>query len=56
MKTKTCHTCQQSCETAYRVQLQKKGAWVFVCKSCCEKHRAENPHYRYGGTWQGYRH
>mgnify|MGYP006269364893 CR=1 FL=1 len=58
MKTKTCHLCQQDHATLFRVRLQagKKAPWVFVCKSCCEEQKKTNPQYRYGGTWQGYRH
>jgi len=55
MKTKICNTCNREETTLYRVQLQKKGPWVFVCKSCCEQHQ-KRPGYRYGGTWKGYRH
>ncbi len=55
MKTKDCHSCGQAATTLYRIQLRKKGPWVFVCKACCEAHRQE-PGYRYGGTWKGYRH
>ena len=55
MKTKDCHSCGRAAATLFRVQLQKKGPWVFVCKDCCEAHR-QKPGYRYGGTWKGYRH
>lgn len=55
MKTKPCATCKQEHTTLYRVQLQKGKLWVFVCEACCIKAKS-NPHYRYGGTWQGYRH
>ena len=56
MKTKICAHCQQEATTLYRIQTQAgdKG-WFFVCESCCIKAKTQ-PGYRYGGTWQGYRH
>lgn len=55
MKTKTCATCGEAHTTCYRVQTQKGKVWIFVCKACCEAHR-KGDYYRYGGTWQSYRH
>ena len=56
MKTKTCAHCQQEATTLYRIQTQAGGkGWLFVCESCCIKAKTQ-PGYRYGGTWQGYRH
>ena len=38
------------------ITYQAEGkSWVFVCTSCCIKAKTQ-PGYRYGGTWQGYRH
>jgi len=55
MKTKICATCQEEHTVLYRVQIRKGKTWVFVCKTCCEKHQ-QLPEYRYGGTWKGSRH
>ena len=42
--------------TLYRIQTPATGkGWVFVCESCCIKAKPIAG-YRYGGTWQGYRH
>lgn len=56
MKTKTCAHCQTEATTLYRIQTPATGkGWVFVCESCCTKAKPIAG-YRYGGTWQGYRH
>ena len=56
MKTKICAHCQQGATTLYRIQTQAGGkGWFFVCESCCIGAKPQ-PGYRYGGTWQGYRH
>ena len=56
MKTKICAHCQQEATTLYRIQTVAEGKyWIFVCESCCIKAKSQ-PGYRYGGTWQGYRH
>ena len=56
MKTKICAHCRVEATTLYRVQTSATGkGWVFVCEGCCIKAKAVAG-YRYGGTWQGYRH
>lgn len=55
MKTKTCHRCQEEHTTLFRVQIRKKGPWIFVCEACCLFYK-KGDFYRYGGTWKGYRH
>ena len=56
MKTKLCAHCQTEATTLYRIQTPAEGkGWIFVCESCCIKAKTQ-PGYRYGGTWQGYRH
>lgn len=55
MKTKICALCQIEVTTLYRVQVAKGKEWIFVCTDCCNKIKTE-PNYRYGGTWNGYRH
>ena len=56
MKTKICAHCQTEATTLYRIQTPATGkGWVFVCESCCIKAKPIAG-YRYGGTWQGYRH
>ena len=55
MKLKTCNTCREEVDTAYRIQTQKGKIWMFVCAGCLPKHQ-EGKFYRYGGTWKGYRH
>ena len=56
MKTKLCAHCQTEATTLYRIQTAATGkSWIFVCEGCCIRAKAL-PGYRYGGTWQGYRH
>lgn len=55
MKSKICDTCKIEETVMYRIQIEKSKAWIFVCKSCCEKHK-NLEHYKYGGTWKGSRH
>jgi hypothetical protein len=55
VKTKECHTCKNSDEVMYRIQIKKGKEWVFVCPDCQTRH-AKGDFYRYGGTWKGYRH
>jgi len=55
MKLKKCPLCKKDGDTMYRVQIQKRKDWLFVCGAClplCQK----GSFYRYGGTWKGYRH
>ncbi len=55
MKTKKCTDCDENHLILYRIQVEKKGSWFFVCKNCITKHQ-KKPNYRYGGTWNGKRH
>ncbi len=55
MKTKTCVLCNKEDTTMYRIQIEKGKTWIFVCTLCCNIAKTK-PNYRYGGTWQGYRH
>ena len=55
MKTKTCPSCKQDKDVMFRIQRQKGKEWLFVCKECLPSFQ-KLPHYRYGGTWKGYRH
>ena len=55
MKVKTCHRCTQEHTTLFRIQIERKGPWIFVCEECCLEFK-KGPFYRYGGTWKGYRH
>lgn len=55
MKTKICEICKNEDSTLFRVQVEKGKTWIFVCGICCLKVK-DLAHYRYGGTWKGYRH
>lgn len=55
MKTKICEICTTEASLMFRIQIKKGAAWIFVCKSCCEKSQSL-PDYKYGGTWNGKRH
>ena len=55
MKTKICELCKKEETTLFRVQIQKGKTWIFVCEDCCNQVKNQ-PEYRYGGTWKGYRH
>lgn len=55
MKTKICEICKKEDSTLFRVQVEKGKIWIFVCGICCLKVKGL-AHYRYGGTWKGYRH
>jgi protein-arginine kinase activator protein McsA len=55
MKTKICAICKIEETTLFRVQIEQGKIWIFVCETCCKKSQ-HLPHYRYGGTWKGYRH
>lgn len=36
----------------YRIQYKNPREWVFVCKDCLLKVRANNSAYKYGGNWK----
>ena len=55
MKTKICALCAKEETTLYRIQIEKGKTWIFVCAACCDLSKT-NQHYKYGGTWKGYRH
>jgi hypothetical protein len=55
MKSKICALCKTEHTTLYRIQNQPGKIWIFVCELCRIQEKAK-PHYRYGGTWKGYRH
>lgn len=51
-RNKYCHRCKIDFEVLFRVQYEEKREWVFICTSCLNEVKPENPHYRYGGTWK----
>lgn len=55
MKSKLCENCKKENTILFRVQIKKGKIWLFVCKICCEKYQ-KLEHYKYGGTWKGFRH
>jgi hypothetical protein len=55
MKSKICTLCKIEETTLFRIQIQKGKIWIFVCEACCNQVKNQ-PNYRYGGTWKGYRH
>jgi hypothetical protein len=52
IRTKACQRCGKNDDTLYRVRLDESRIWLFVCLSCLEKVKPDNPHYQYGGTWK----
>lgn len=49
---KPCALCQAPSPLCYRIQYRAAADWVLVCPACQQRHRQNNPHYRYGGTWK----
>lgn len=50
---KPCDLCRKLASVRYRIQCDKIGKWVLVCRPCWDKVSKDNPDYRYGGTWKG---
>jgi len=51
-QAKPCAVCDAVVRLRYRIQYEANGDWVLVCPACWERLSADNPHYRYGGTWK----
>ena len=51
-RTKFCHHCKQAEDTLFRVRYTIDKQWYFLCKSCVELKKKDNPLYQYGGTWK----
>ena len=51
-RTKFCHHCKQAEDTLFRVRYTADKQWYFLCKSCVELKKINNPLYQYGGTWK----
>ena len=51
-KNKPCEQCQTIVSLRYRIQFDESGHWYLVCPDCWSKLSANNPYYRYGGTWK----
>lgn len=52
IREKACSTCQHNNDVLYRVRIDESNEWIFICPDCLEKHKPNNPHYQYGGTWK----
>ena len=52
-KTKVCAHCNGEDSVMYRVQYKSGKTWCFLCKTCVNEVKPDNPLYRYGGTWKG---
>lgn len=52
-KTKVCAHCNGEDSVMYRVQYKSGKMWCFLCKTCVNEVKLDNPLYRYGGTWKG---
>lgn len=48
---RACALCSRLNELLYRVSFEEDSSWVLVCPQCWPQVSTENPHYRYGGTW-----
>jgi len=51
-RAKSCDRCAQASSTLFRVRIVKDGDWIFVCPTCLEEVKPDNPDYQYGGTWK----
>jgi len=49
---KPCEYCQTVVTLRYRIQFDQSEHWYLVCPDCWSKLSANNPYYRYGGTWK----
>jgi hypothetical protein len=49
---KACDKCQDLTSIRYRVQYDSTKNWYLLCPQCWKLVSANNPHYRYGGTWK----
>lgn len=52
LRKKYCHNCKLDFNILYRVQLNQKKIWVFICESCLNILKPLNKFYKYGGTWK----
>lgn len=51
-RIKACSRCSEIKTALFRVQIEKDGDWIFVCRACLDEVRPKNQNYRYGGTWK----
>ena len=51
LRRKACDVCGERKDVLYRIQTEPAGDWYFACPSC-RNQRADDPNYRYGGTWK----
>ena len=51
-RIKHCDRCSTEFSTLYRVRYLTDKKWYFLCKTCVETTKPNNPHYQYGGTWK----
>ena len=51
-KPKPCEYCQTVVSLRYRIQFDDSDRWFLVCPDCWSTLSANNPSYRYGGTWK----
>ncbi|MFN3188983.1 MAG: hypothetical protein ACE361_00555 [Aureliella sp.] len=51
-RSKSCTLCSKDNDVLYRVRIKADGDWIFVCPTCLEKVKPNNPEYQYGGTWK----
>ena len=52
IRSKPCSRCSADSDVLYRVRIEQAGDWVFVCPTCLQAVKPDNPHYLYGGTWK----
>lgn len=52
LRKKYCHNCELEFDVLYRVQLDQKKIWVFICENCVNVLKPLNKFYKYGGTWK----
>lgn len=50
-EAKICEHCGASDAVLFRVRLDSKAVWKFICKTCQTKAK-EASSYQYGGTWK----
>lgn len=55
LRLAACELCAEDVALRYRVQHREDRVWRLVCPACQARVSADNPYYRYGGTWKAKR-
>ena len=51
-RKKNCFKCNKNSSELFRVKLEQRKNWIFICKICLQESKTESLFYQYGGTWK----